>query len=128
MARSHGVTQRREIWVCWWQSYSAALIRIWSFELNRGPIWRGKFFIHDVASVEGCCGFKYQNFRFRISHRAMLDATRHNTELASLQVHPSIAKFNLHLAAPHQEHFIFVLMMMPWKNACQLYKLNFVSV
>jgi hypothetical protein len=74
------------------------------------------------------CGFKHQNLRFSVSHRAVLNATRHDTELAWLQSHATIAKLNRHLTTPNQKHLVLVLVMMPGKHSVTLHQFDFLPV
>ena len=74
------------------------------------------------------CGFKHENLRLDIGHRAMLDAVGNDTKLTGLQKHTTVAKLNRHLTPPHQKQLIFVLVMMPRKNAGELDQLELLPI
>ena|SRR5205809_4174918 len=88
----------------------------------------GKSVVHDIACVARVCGFKNKNFGFCLGHRAMLDTARDDAKLARLQIQTAVAKLNCHLAAPDQEHFILMFMLVPRKDSDELDELDFLAV
>src|SRR5439155_26490738 len=67
---------------------------------NDHSIWRSEPLVYYVSGVAGLCRFEHHDLRFRLSHSAMLHATRHHTELARLQTHVTVAKLDRYLVAP----------------------------
>src|SRR6059036_2914340 len=45
-----------------------------------------------------------------------------------MQHQEAVAKLNRHLASPNDEHFIFLLVMMPRKQAAELHQLHFLAI
>src|SRR5688500_3325932 len=90
--------------------------------------WRCKRLVHDVACVAGAGGLKHEHLGFNVSHGAMLDTTRDDTQLTGLQSHAAVAKLNRHLTAPDQEHLILLFVMVPRKDALELHKLQFLAI
>ena len=59
-----------------------------------------------------------------LAHRGL-----HQTfDLAGLQNDTAVAKFNDHFAAPDEEQFVFVLVMMPGEDAGEFHELEFLAV
>jgi hypothetical protein len=87
-----------------------------------------KCLVYDIACVARLCGLKYQNLGFSVGHRAMLDTTRDNTQLATPQSQTAVAEFDSHLATPNQEHLVLVLVMMPGKVSSKLHKLDLLPI
>lgn len=58
----------------------------------------------------------------------MLDPVRDNQEFAFIQFDDSVAKFDLHSAAPNEKKFILLLVMVPGENALEFYQLHLLTI
>jgi hypothetical protein len=65
---------------------------------------------------------------FFVSYGSMLNTSLHNEELALFQPHLVIAKFHPKPTFDHQEHFVFLLMMVPDEGALKLDHLHHLPV
>ena len=94
----------------------------------RNAIRSGELFIHDVAGIAGGGGLEDQNFRLAFGQRAMLDAPRHDAELARLENDAAIAELDYNLAAPDKEKFILMLVVMPRKDSRESGEFQFLAI
>src|SRR5438876_506757 len=100
----------------------------WQTQTVRHRNLRSEPLVRDVSGVARLCRFKHQNLRFRVGHCAMLHTTRHNTEFARLQRNATITKLNRYLAAPNKEHFVLLLVVMPWKHSLEFHKFDLLPI
>jgi hypothetical protein len=92
------------------------------------PIWRGEALIDYIAGVAGSCRFEKDDSGFFIRARPVLDPARHHTVLAGTKTDHAVAKLDSHFATPHEEHFVFVVVMVPWELALELHELHLLSI
>jgi hypothetical protein len=71
------------------------------------PGGRREIRIDDIAGLPARSRFENQHFRFFVHERAMLDLTGRHARPAHTELHDSVAKLDLHPAAPDKKHFIF---------------------
>jgi len=83
--------------------------------LYRNFVRRGQILAENVTGIAGHRRFKHENLSLR--HGAMLDAARHDAELARLQNHLPILELDDHFATPNEEQLILMFVMMPWKES-----------
>ena len=88
----------------------------------------GEHFVNDIAGIARSGWLEKENFGFRLSHRAVLDAAWNDAKLTALQHHVTIAKLNGHLPAPNEKHFVFAFVVMPWEHASKLDQLHFLAI
>src|SRR5262245_63789017 len=58
----------------------------------------------------------------------MLDAARHDEELACVERHATIAKFHDEAAVDDEKQLVFVLVVMPHELALELHELDVLTV
>ena len=58
----------------------------------------------------------------------MLDPARDDEKFAWIQFDDAFAKFDSHAAAPNEKELVFLLVMMPGKDALEFYQLHFLVV
>ncbi len=51
------------------------------------------------------------------SSSAVLDATRHYAQFAGPENDSTVAELNDHFAAPNEEKFVFMFVVVPWKHS-----------
>ncbi len=66
-----------------------------------------------VPGVERRPGLEEEDLAIGLTHRLMLDAARHDQELAGFHAHLAVAKSHPQDAVHHQEQLILVLVVMP---------------
>jgi hypothetical protein len=88
----------------------------------------GEYLVNDIAGIARSGWLEKENFGFRLSHRAVLDAAWDDAKLTALQHHVTIAKLNGHLPAPNEKHFVFAFVVMPWEHASKLDQLHFLAI
>ena len=66
-----------------------------------------------VARIERRGRLKQENMGFRKRHGPMLDAARDDEKLTFVQPHLPIAEVHSEASLHHQEHLVFMLMMVP---------------
>ena len=52
--------------------------------------------VHDIARVPRVRGFKHENLRFGLGHRAMFDTPWEDAKFPRLQCHETVAELNGH--------------------------------
>jgi hypothetical protein len=87
----------------------------------------------DIARIECARGLKQQHMDFHRGHGTVLHSTRHDDELALIQVKRrldarSVSVIHAEIAVQHQEQFILSLMVMPNELALKLYKLDVLAI
>ena len=58
----------------------------------------------------------------------MLDSARDNDELAFFELNGLVSKFDAEASLHHQEHFVFILVVMPYKFTFQLVEFYQLSI
>ena len=81
-----------------------------------------------VAGVQRARRLEQNDLDLRVRYRSVLDATRHDEEVARLELDMAIAELHAELAAMHEEHLIFVIVMMPHELADELHELDVLAV
>src|SRR6266566_2937448 len=77
-------------------------------------------FVGDIAGVERGFRFEEHHMNFFIGDGKMLDAVRHDDELALSDDRFAVAEFHEQYALCHEKHFILALVMMPDEFALKL--------
>src|ERR1700688_5256079 len=80
--------------------------------------------VHNIPGVRGGRGLKQQNPAFLRGDRTVLHAARHHNKLALFDPLVAVAKFHAEASLDHQEHLVFVVMMMKDELALQLVELD----
>ena len=58
----------------------------------------------------------------------MFQPARHHTALAGTDTDNAVAKLYSHFATSHQEHFVFVVIVVPGELALELHELRLLSI
>src|SRR5438105_5034350 len=74
----------------------------------------------NVAGVEGGGGLEEEDVRLLLGDRPMLDAARDDQEFPLFQPDVAIAQLHAEAALHHQEHLVFVLMVVPDERPLEL--------
>jgi hypothetical protein len=84
--------------------------------------------VDDVASIQRGSRLKQHNPAFLLRDRTVLHAPRHDDELALFDPLLAVEEFHPKAAFDHQEHLIFVLMVMKHELALDLYQFYLLPV
>ena len=82
----------------------------------------------DVPRVQRGRGLEKQDPAFFIGDRLVLDSPRDHDELAFLELNGLVAEFDAKPSFDHEEHLVFILMVMPDEFAFQLVELHQLAV
>ncbi len=66
-------------------------------------------------------------FRAAVAHGGVYDWIAHY-EMRHPLGDNVIAELHSHFATPHEEHFVFIIVMVPWELALELHELHFLSI
>jgi hypothetical protein len=94
---------------------------------------RNRALIRHVAGVQRGRGFEEHDPAFLFGNRTVLGTARHHDELALFNPFVTLAAvllFELHLEAAlhHEEHLVFVIVMMPDERRVELHQLHHLPV
>src|SRR5262249_848341 len=81
-----------------------------------------------VAGVERRRGLEQQHVDLFRSDWPMLDAARHDDELAAFDSHRAIAKLHVEAALENEEELVFILVVMPHELAAEFHQLDMLAV
>jgi hypothetical protein len=84
--------------------------------------------VFHVAGVERGGWLEEQNPAFFVGDGLVLDSAGHDDELARFEFDAFVSEFDAEAALYHQEHLVFVLVVMPDELAFQLVELHQLSV
>ena len=91
-------------------------------------MWRGEALVDYIAGIARSRRFKKNHRGFFIRARPVLYSARNHTVLAGTETDYAVAKLHSHFATPHQEHFVFVVVVMPRELALELHELHLLSI
>lgn len=99
--------------------------------LNRLELFPREF-VFNVARVERRSRFEEHDFAFLFSERSMLDAARDDDEFALLNplfpIVSIVAIIHAKAALHHEEHLIFIFVMVPGEQSLELDELYELTV
>jgi hypothetical protein len=81
-----------------------------------------------IARVEDRRRLEKQDVGLFLRHGPVFDAARHDQKFAFFQPHLPIAKFHAEPPLDHEEEFILVVMMMPYKRSLELDQLHVLAI
>jgi hypothetical protein len=81
-----------------------------------------------VASVERCGGLEEKDPAFFVGDGPVLDSAWDDDKFTFFELHSFVAELDPEAALYHQEHLVFVFMMMPDEFAFQLIELHQLSI
>ena len=90
-------------------------------------MFEGQLVAH-VAGVQGGCRLEKEDVGFFLGHGTMLDAARHDQELAFLQPNVAIPKLHPKTALQHQEKLILLAVVMPRERPLKLDQFDLLPV
>src|ERR1700676_1313912 len=85
-------------------------------------------FVDDIPCVQRGCRLKEDHPAFFVSHGTMLDSPGNDNELAFLQPHLPVAELHPEAAFRHQEHLVFLVMMVPDELALEFAELHHLAI
>ena len=83
-----------------------------------------RHFVLDVPRVQSCAWFEQKDPSFLVSDGTVFHSARHHDELAFTQMHRLVAELNTKFPLHHEEHLVFILVMMPDEFALELVELH----
>src|ERR1700680_2804989 len=85
-------------------------------------------FVDDIPCVQRGCRLKEDHPAFFVSHGTMLDSPGNDNELAFLQPPLPVAELHPEAAFRHQEHLVFLVMMVPDELALEFAELHHLAI
>src|SRR5262249_39397749 len=95
--------------------------------LESGELAQRALVLH-VAGVQRGGGLKEEYLDLVVGDGTMLDAARDDHEFTRSELDDAIAEFQAKTAAMDEEHFVFVLVMMPDEFAFELDELDLLAI
>ena len=88
----------------------------------------GEIRVEEVAGVAGLGGFEEEDLGFGVGQGAVFDAAGDDAAFAGLKDDAAVAEFDGHLAAPDEEHFIFMFVVVPGEGAGEFGEFDFLAI
>jgi len=81
-----------------------------------------------VPSVQRAGRFEQDDLHFFVGNRSVLDTTRNDQKIAGLEIDRAIPKLHAKTPAMHEEHLVFVIVMMPHELTHELHDLYVLAI
>ena len=107
---------------------TCALVLIQLSRSDLHVVRSGEGFVFDVAGVSDGGGLKEYDFGFLVGGGAVFDTARNDKSLAGAEFDRVFPEFDSKAAFPHQEEFVFVVMMMPGELALHFDQLDLLAI